>query len=404
MTAGVVGLVKRFRYVLISPALLDHLSGEELKAVMAHEMGHVKKRHLVFYVVFLIGYLLLAYSFFDLVFLMLFSFDSTLDLLVSSKEEAGNALSLITTVPPLLFMFVYFRYLFGLFSRNFERQADLYALKLTGSPEGLINSLKTLTRLSGRSEDAPSWHHHSISERIRFLRRCEENPSLVAKHNRKVSTLVLSFLIVILGSAYFGYFLNRSTFGQSLGTNFAQKFLEKRAEKEPGNASVHFALANILFERKDFPGAEAAYRRTLSITPLNPDALNNLAWLYATCPDPRFKKPEEALRLAQVAVYLNTAPHILDTLAESYFINGKFDAAIEAIREAIKQNPENMEYYQEQLEKFMSAKRKDGGRSKGRGQRLDKALRITSREFRVKGMRSKIQDGDTGWEIQSAEQ
>jgi len=46
LTAGVMGLVRRFRYLLFTPALLQSLSVEEVDAVMAHEIGHVKRYHL----------------------------------------------------------------------------------------------------------------------------------------------------------------------------------------------------------------------------------------------------------------------------------------------------------------------------------------------------------------------
>jgi Zn-dependent protease with chaperone function len=48
LTAGIMGLVPRYRYILITESLMDVLSIEELKAVVAHEMGHAKYRHLLF--------------------------------------------------------------------------------------------------------------------------------------------------------------------------------------------------------------------------------------------------------------------------------------------------------------------------------------------------------------------
>ncbi|RLB87897.1 MAG: peptidase, partial [Deltaproteobacteria bacterium] len=43
ITAGVMGLVGRFRYILVTPALLNSLNDDELTAVMLHEIGHVQK-------------------------------------------------------------------------------------------------------------------------------------------------------------------------------------------------------------------------------------------------------------------------------------------------------------------------------------------------------------------------
>ena len=60
LTAGVMGLVGRFRYLLVTPALLETLSGPELDAVVAHEIGHVKKKHLLLYLVLFLGFIVLV--------------------------------------------------------------------------------------------------------------------------------------------------------------------------------------------------------------------------------------------------------------------------------------------------------------------------------------------------------
>ena len=49
-TAGVIGLLPGFRYLLISPVLAERLSPSELKSVVAHESGHFLQSHLLFFV------------------------------------------------------------------------------------------------------------------------------------------------------------------------------------------------------------------------------------------------------------------------------------------------------------------------------------------------------------------
>ena len=49
ITAGVMGLINKFRYILLTNALLNLLEPEEVDAVIAHEIGHIKKKHLLFY-------------------------------------------------------------------------------------------------------------------------------------------------------------------------------------------------------------------------------------------------------------------------------------------------------------------------------------------------------------------
>jgi len=67
ITAGVMGLIKKFRYILVTGALFRLLEPEEIDAVIAHEIGHVKRKHLLFYLFFFVGYLLLSFATFDLV-------------------------------------------------------------------------------------------------------------------------------------------------------------------------------------------------------------------------------------------------------------------------------------------------------------------------------------------------
>jgi len=64
MTAGVMGLLPKFRYILVTDSLLDILSKEELNAVMAHEIGHIKYKHILFYILFLLGYMALSIGLF----------------------------------------------------------------------------------------------------------------------------------------------------------------------------------------------------------------------------------------------------------------------------------------------------------------------------------------------------
>ena len=46
INGAVMGLLGRFRYILLTDALLDHLQPVQVQAVMAHELGHVRRRHM----------------------------------------------------------------------------------------------------------------------------------------------------------------------------------------------------------------------------------------------------------------------------------------------------------------------------------------------------------------------
>ena len=85
--------------------------------------------------------------------------------------------------------------------------------------------------------------------------------------------------------------------------------------------------------------------------------MNNLAWIYATCEESQYRNPIKALVYAEEAAAINPAPYVLDTLAESYYVNGLYDKAITATTEALAMGPQDMEYYEGQLKKFREAEK-----------------------------------------------
>ncbi|MDW8364702.1 MAG: PQQ-binding-like beta-propeller repeat protein, partial [Abditibacteriales bacterium] len=128
------------------------------------------------------------------------------------------------------------------------------------------------------------------------------------------------------------------------------------AEMMPQEAALVAALADTYLQREQFAKAIAEYRRALEMDPQAAGVYNNLAWLYATCKDEKLRNPQEALRLALKAVELapRSAP-ILDTLAEAYYVNQRYNEAIDAITQAISLDPHNA-FYRAQLAKFKKAK------------------------------------------------
>jgi tetratricopeptide (TPR) repeat protein len=126
--------------------------------------------------------------------------------------------------------------------------------------------------------------------------------------------------------------------------------------KNPHQVELPIAVADILYARKQYRHAEHLYQLIIQNNPDNATALNNLAWLYATADDLFLRDNKKALTLAQKAASLTREPHILDTLAEAYFINGNTEEALKAIGEAIALRPADLEYYYKQKQKFLGKK------------------------------------------------
>jgi Zn-dependent protease with chaperone function len=362
LTAGVMGLVKHFRYILVTESLLQILNDEELDAVVAHEIGHIKRKHLLFYLVFFIGFIVLSYAVFDLVLYALLYANLAFPVFEGLRAEMQSLTSILFTIAMAAILLVYFRFVFGYFMRNCERQADLYAFCLLGNSHGLVSSLEKIATHSGHAHDRPSWHHFSIRQRIDFLRKSELDRRWIIRHDKKLRRSVGVFLVGLFAIGYLGYTMNFGRMGHTLNSHFLQTVLIKEIEQTPDNPRLYTMLASLHYENEAYDKAIAAYTKAIELNPFDAEALNNLAWIYATCDTQEYRDPAKALLLARQAAALSPEPHILDTLAESYFINGLYEKAIDAIREALAKDTHDRSYYEGQLRKFQRAAENTEGR------------------------------------------
>jgi Zn-dependent protease with chaperone function len=355
ITAGVMGLIKKFRYILVTSALLSSLQPAEIDAVIAHEIGHVKRYHLVFYLVFFAGFMVLTYATYDLIFYAVIYTEPMFQFFSRFGFNPVTLTSVFLSVSMVVIFLIYFRFIFGYFMRNFERQADGYVYTLFDTAQPLISTLEKIAYTSGQSPDRPNWHHFSISERISHLARCEIDRSTIDRHDRKVRNSILVFVAGMVLVAAVGYGLNFGETGRQLSSHFFEKIILREIEKHPQNPNLYKVLGDLYYETGNLSGVQQAYEASLKLNPENPHVLNNLAWLYATAEDPRFRNPARALDLAKAAAGLLEEPHILDTLAECYYVNGQYAKALETARRALRLARENRTYYQEQVEKFGKA-------------------------------------------------
>ena len=355
ITAGVMGLIKRFRYILVTDALLQMLEPEEIDAVIAHEIGHIKRKHLIFYLGLFVGYMLLSYVTFDLIIYSLLYAHPVYWLISQTGWNQTNVISGIYSVLMIVIFLMYFRFLFGYFMRNFERQADVYVYSLFDTARPLITTLEKIAITSGQPADRPNWHHFSIKERIEYLKQCEANSSWISRQDRKIRKSIAAYLAGILLVGGISYQFNIEAARDNLDLQDLVKIVLSEIEKSPQNANLYSLLGDIYYSSKNYEGVEWAYERSLRLVPNNIQVLNNLAWLYATCEDERLRNPGRALELARRAVSLEAAAYVLDTLAESFYVNGMFLQAVQAAEEALAAAKTNRSYYQEQLSKFRKA-------------------------------------------------
>jgi len=343
-TAGVIGIVRGFRYLLISPQLLKSLSETELRAVTAHEAGHLRKQHLLFY--------LLAF----ICLLELFALAGSANLLLTWTgvlEVSGMLMGVASILSIILFI----RFGIGFLSQNFERQADCHAFERHGiSP--ISTALMKVSLLNGINPEQDNWHHYGIQQRIDFLSSCLKKPEMEQKHHRRVFRIKLVCALLFVGLLGANYMLSSDTLKIKV---LAWKLEQSEDIWQLKDAPMLTKMGDLLYFQDQKTEAEFWYRRALEMNPEEPHTLNNLAWLLTEKHNNDKKRLRESIKLAQKASTLKQAAFIWDTLAEAYLINGKYEAAADAARQALKlakakiglTGDTNPDYYREKLERIM---------------------------------------------------
>jgi tetratricopeptide (TPR) repeat protein len=93
---------------------------------------------------------------------------------------------------------------------------------------------------------------------------------------------------------------------------------------------------NVAAERGEFDRAIDDFRRALAIDPKWAEAYRSLAWLHATCVDPQYRDPDQALAAARRAAELSpNDSFVLEALAAAYASAGTFDEAVRVQQQAI---------------------------------------------------------------------
>jgi STE24 endopeptidase len=165
------GLGKKKKVVLYD-TLIDNHSEEELVAVLAHEVGHYKKKHIIWSMILSVaqvGFMLWVLS------QMIFSTEISWALGANSTSVHINVLAFGILFSPISTII---GILMNLFSRKNEYEADEYAAK-TYKSEPLISALKKLTSDNlGNLTPHPAYvfvnySHPSLKQRIEAMEAIE---------------------------------------------------------------------------------------------------------------------------------------------------------------------------------------------------------------------------------------
>jgi Zn-dependent protease with chaperone function len=214
-----IGLAGPVRYIMISDALLLAMSQspEEVEAVFAHEVGHVKYGHTRLYMALALGGISLAFL---------------------AGEAAGETFNsvLAANLATAAALLVYWWFGFGYVSRRCELEADLYAVRATECPVAcsapdpgfsagtslrqsrdngwgaaaagqgpcehrivtFVGALRRISRLNGSPPSARGWRHFSVSRRSAILLGLLANPADLERHEHRLRRVKTAALLVSL--------------------------------------------------------------------------------------------------------------------------------------------------------------------------------------------------------------
>lgn len=165
--AAFTGLGKT-RRIILSDTMLNEFSVNEIKTVFAHELGHYVYKHIIKNIV--LSGIVIVVSFYVCSYL----YEITLNSVgYSSRFD-------IAALPLLIFYLSIFSLLLmpllNTLSRYYEKQADVYALKVTGDPQSFISTMEKLAAMNlSQKEQHPViefllYSHPTIAKRIELAK------------------------------------------------------------------------------------------------------------------------------------------------------------------------------------------------------------------------------------------
>lgn len=348
LTAGVMGFIPGLRYILLTPAIIESMTKEELEAVMAHEIGHVKKYHLLLYVFLVGGFSLFMGFLMEPALRFVFSSTVLVEFMVNRDITPDQMFTWLGTLSMLGALVIYFRFIFGYFIRNFERQADAHVFKAIGHADSLISAFERLAVLSGDIRDKPSWHHFGIGERVDYLEKCGKDPELVKAQDRKVHTSLFVYLMVLVLTIFLVGRFPTEKYIEQYKAKYTEFYLVDKIENGSEDYKELFLAGDFMLFKKREADAVEAYEMAVHLEKHDPELLNNLAWLYLTAKDHDLRNPIRALRLARDAATIQPSGFILDTVARAYWANGMVEEAVATEKQAAFADPQRAQFYHQQ--------------------------------------------------------
>jgi len=115
----------------------------------------------------------------------------------------------------------------------------------------------------------------------------------------------------------------------------ALKNYDQAIKIDPNQDQLYLERGEVHRLKNSYHSAISDFTKAGEINPGNYKAYNLKAWILATCPIPKCRDGDKAIRLAKKAVEMSPTPYNLDTLAAAYAEAGMFEKAVTTQEEAI---------------------------------------------------------------------
>ena len=212
------------------------------------------------------------------------------------------------------------------------------ALRIIPTYADAHNNLGSILGMQGHNEEAlehfraavlglnTAQVHHNLGFTLAKMGRVDE---AIPEYEAALRLDPDRYLTLVLLSKVLG---SRGRFAE------AEPHLQHALELDPRDVETRRLLAVTVLQEGRIVDGLAAYREILRQRPDDLDALNNVAWILATCADPRLRDGAESVRLAERARDKSPEPRgvLFSTLAAAYAEAGRFPEAVQACGRAIE--------------------------------------------------------------------
>ncbi|MEM7315634.1 MAG: M48 family metalloprotease, partial [Planctomycetota bacterium] len=190
LNAAVSGMIPGLRYVFLTDGLLREMCEDEIEAIYAHELGHVKHGHLILRILALL--------------LPMFACMGLTETIAWISPFTGQPSELSDSWLEPITLFATVGYMFfalGWYARRLEHQADLWACSnLSGTGTATIENhpyFRVLQRLTVQEDPSRAgWLHPSPTSRLRFLKTATTAPQAAARFEWQLHMLAVVMLSV----------------------------------------------------------------------------------------------------------------------------------------------------------------------------------------------------------------